>query len=209
MTLEAATYITGLNTAYPEGGADRSTASDHLQLIKAVVKASFPGVSGPVTPAQSALNCLRSLTEDIQPMLRQLSLSISLINTQLATVKSGTDSASSISISAATMRTQVDDLESAVVKASTVDTTHPVRNTTYSATYNAMLVFNYRVQGDQTSTFTFNSSDGIALRNKPVPSLAGDKFYVLTAMVRAGARWWWSDTGAFGGTVTTFMKASV
>jgi hypothetical protein len=208
MTLEVATYIADLNTSYPEGGADRSTSADHLQLIKAVVKASFAGVSGPVLTGHAAFNCLRTLAEDIQPMLTQLSMSISTVSAQLAAVKVYADSETSISVSAATMRAQVDVLESAVVRASTVATTAPTRNTTYTATYNAMLVFNYRIQGDQTSAFTFNSSDGAVLRNKPVPGSAGNKFYILTAMVRAGTRWWWSDSGAFGGTVTTFMKVS-
>lgn len=85
MTLETATYIDGLNADYPEGGlADRSTADDHLRLIKSCVKATFPNISGAVTVTHNELNLLSGLTETLTTVLSKLSLSISALNTQIA-----------------------------------------------------------------------------------------------------------------------------
>jgi hypothetical protein len=42
MGLEAATYITDLNTSNPVSGDDTSQGDDHLRLLKAVLQATFP-----------------------------------------------------------------------------------------------------------------------------------------------------------------------
>jgi len=44
MTVESATYITQLNTAFPQGVDPRSRGDDHLRLIKAVLQNTFPGL---------------------------------------------------------------------------------------------------------------------------------------------------------------------
>lgn len=49
MGLETATYIGDLNEAYPTSGDPRKQGDDHIRLIKAVLKASFPGMSWPYT----------------------------------------------------------------------------------------------------------------------------------------------------------------
>ncbi len=58
MGLEAATYIDDLVTTNPVGTDDRSTADDHLRLIKAVLKNSFTGITGAVSATHTELNKL-------------------------------------------------------------------------------------------------------------------------------------------------------
>ena len=47
MTLEAATYVSGLNASAPGAADPRNQGDDHLRLIKAVLQASFPNSSAP------------------------------------------------------------------------------------------------------------------------------------------------------------------
>lgn len=58
MPLESATYIDGLVTTNPVASDAISTADDHLRLIKATIKATFPNITGPVTLTQAKLNDL-------------------------------------------------------------------------------------------------------------------------------------------------------
>lgn len=58
MALETATYIDGLNASNPAASDAISTADDHLRLIKAAIKATFPNITGPVTKTQAELNGL-------------------------------------------------------------------------------------------------------------------------------------------------------
>lgn len=58
MTIESATYINGLNASYPAASDPKSEGDDHLRLLKSTVKATFPNVTGAVTPTQADLNVL-------------------------------------------------------------------------------------------------------------------------------------------------------
>ena len=69
MGLESATYIDDLVTTNPIGTDDRSTADDHLRLIKAVLKNSFSGINGEVTVSQTKINYLNDVTSDIQAQI--------------------------------------------------------------------------------------------------------------------------------------------
>lgn len=46
MTVESATFLDGLNTALPPGSDDRAEGDNHLRLIKATLKNTFPGFTG-------------------------------------------------------------------------------------------------------------------------------------------------------------------
>jgi hypothetical protein len=61
MPLESATYIDGLVSTNPPGTDLRTSADDHLRLIKAVLKASFPNINAAVTATPDLLNALASL----------------------------------------------------------------------------------------------------------------------------------------------------
>lgn len=58
MTVETATYINQLDATYPTASDPKSEGDDHLRLIKSTVKATFPNVTGVVTPTQADLNVL-------------------------------------------------------------------------------------------------------------------------------------------------------
>lgn len=54
MPVESATYVNDLTTTNPVGATDlRSTADDHLRLIKSVLKATFPGMAGAFARVQA------------------------------------------------------------------------------------------------------------------------------------------------------------
>lgn len=56
MGLEAATYISDLVITNPLGSDAKSTADDHLRLIKSCLKTTFPSVTGAVTKTHTELN---------------------------------------------------------------------------------------------------------------------------------------------------------
>jgi hypothetical protein len=60
MPLETGTYIDSLNVSNPAGTDTLDRADDHLRLIKSTVKATFPNITGAVTPTQADLNKLTS-----------------------------------------------------------------------------------------------------------------------------------------------------
>jgi len=56
MPLEAATYISGLDVANPTATDPASQGDDHIRLLKATIKATFPSITGPVTATHTDLN---------------------------------------------------------------------------------------------------------------------------------------------------------
>ena len=56
MALETATYINGLVATNPVATDGLAQADDHLRLIKATIKATFPNITGPVTVTQADIN---------------------------------------------------------------------------------------------------------------------------------------------------------
>ena len=69
MALESATFIDGLVTTNPTGADAKSTADDHLRLIKSTVKATFPNITGAVTPTHTELNFVDGVTSAIQTQI--------------------------------------------------------------------------------------------------------------------------------------------
>jgi len=62
MGLETGTYIDSLNSSNPVAGDPVNEGDDHLRLIKATVKASFPSVSGAVSATHTELNLIDGVT---------------------------------------------------------------------------------------------------------------------------------------------------
>lgn len=56
MPLETASYINQLDAANPLGSDPIASGDDHIRLIKAAIKATFPNIAGPVTVTQADLN---------------------------------------------------------------------------------------------------------------------------------------------------------
>lgn len=62
MGLETGTYISDLVITNPLGSDAKSTADDHLRLIKSCLKNSFTGVTGAVTVTHTELNWMQGAT---------------------------------------------------------------------------------------------------------------------------------------------------
>lgn len=74
MGLESATTIDNLDENWPLGGDPTNRGDDHLRLIKAVLKSTFPGDAGvgfdiPITATEVELNYIGGLTSPIQDQL--------------------------------------------------------------------------------------------------------------------------------------------
>lgn len=60
MALESASYINGLVSSNPAAGDPVTQADDHMRLIKATLLATFPNITGAVTPTHTELNALQA-----------------------------------------------------------------------------------------------------------------------------------------------------
>lgn len=56
MGLESATFINGLVETNPTSSDNANQGDNHLRLIKAAIKATFPNITGPVTATHTALS---------------------------------------------------------------------------------------------------------------------------------------------------------
>jgi len=56
MALETATYLDSLVVTNPAGGDQLSTADDHVRLLKACLKRTFPNIAGEVSASAGGLN---------------------------------------------------------------------------------------------------------------------------------------------------------
>ena len=69
MTIETATYINQLNSALPGATDPKSEGDDHIRLLKSTVKATFPNVTGAITPTHTELNYVAGVTSALQTQL--------------------------------------------------------------------------------------------------------------------------------------------
>lgn len=69
MAVETATYINGLDSAKPAATDLKAEGDDHLRLIKSTLKATFPNVTGEVTPTHTELGRVAGVTSAIQTQL--------------------------------------------------------------------------------------------------------------------------------------------
>jgi hypothetical protein len=58
MTIESASFVNQLNSAYPAVGDPKSEGDDHLRLLKAVLLATFPNLSSVINATPAELNAL-------------------------------------------------------------------------------------------------------------------------------------------------------
>ncbi len=91
MSLESATYISDLVATNPTSGDAKNQGDDHLRLLKSTVKATFPNVSGAVTPTHTELNFVDGVTSAIQTQIdtKAPSISPSFTTPALGTPSSG------------------------------------------------------------------------------------------------------------------------
>lgn len=70
MGLESASFISDLVATNPVGATDpKSQGDDHLRLIKATVKATFPNITGAMNASQAELNHVVGVSSGIQTQL--------------------------------------------------------------------------------------------------------------------------------------------
>lgn len=69
MGLESATYISDLVDTNPASSDAKSQGDDHIRLLKSTIQATFPNVSGAVTPTHVELNFVDGVTSAIQTQL--------------------------------------------------------------------------------------------------------------------------------------------
>lgn len=69
MPIEVATYLDDLNADYPDLNDDVEDGDDHIRLIKAVLKATFPNIAGVMHPTETQLNYLRYVDTTNLPVL--------------------------------------------------------------------------------------------------------------------------------------------
>ena len=69
MTVESASFINGLNASYPAANDAKSEGDDHIRLLKTTIKATFPNVTGAVSPTHTELNYVDGVTSAIQDQL--------------------------------------------------------------------------------------------------------------------------------------------
>lgn len=69
MAIETATTINQLVAANPPNSDQVAEAAAHLRLLKAVIQATFPNITGPVTVTQEELNYSMGLTSKIVDQL--------------------------------------------------------------------------------------------------------------------------------------------
>ena len=58
MALETGTHINSLNASKPVSTNGLAQAEDHIRLIKATIKATFPNITGAMTATHTVLNGL-------------------------------------------------------------------------------------------------------------------------------------------------------
>ncbi len=69
MGLETATYISDLVATNPALGDPVSAGDDHLRLLKAAIKNSFPNIAGAMTATHSELNFMAGASSNVQDQL--------------------------------------------------------------------------------------------------------------------------------------------
>lgn len=69
MALETGTYISDLNTSNPAAADGMVDGDNHIRLLKSTIKATFPAITGAVTPTHTELNFVDGVTSAIQTQL--------------------------------------------------------------------------------------------------------------------------------------------
>lgn len=118
MGLETATYIDSLVETNPTGSDDRSTADDHLRLLKASLKRTFANINGEVRATPANLNYLTAVAEDVQAKLNTLSASAATTALRVASLSASVaaveSNISTVSSQAATNASRINSLSASV-----------------------------------------------------------------------------------------------
>ena len=69
MALETGTHINSLNASNPVATDGLAQADDHIRLIKATIKATFPNITGAMTATHTVLNGLDARITSLEASL--------------------------------------------------------------------------------------------------------------------------------------------
>lgn len=155
MTVEAATYINQLDAVYPTSADLKSEGDDHIRLLKSTIKATFPNVTGAVTPTHTQLNYMVGVTSAVQTQLNARALKAGETYTGAHDFTGGTLSCSTATLGAAnTQAANTFFVQAAIASVNAVSgfITTPVTITATSAT----------LSSGQDATFT-NAATSIAV----------------------------------------------
>lgn len=72
MSLETASYVANLVVTNPDGGDARSTADDHIRLIKAALRRTFPLLDSALSLSAAQVHYVGDLSASVQLQLNQL-----------------------------------------------------------------------------------------------------------------------------------------
>ena len=102
MAVDTAAYVGDFDTAKPAGSDPLAEVDNNLRKIKEAIKASFPGVTGPVTATHAELNFVDGVTSAIQTQLdaKAPSASPALTGTPTAPTASAATSTTQIATTA-------------------------------------------------------------------------------------------------------------
>lgn len=88
MTIETANFISELNSAYPDGLDKKKEGDNHIRLMKAVIKATFPGLAGRVWRIQEKSSAYTVVATDNMTVIR-CTAAMTLSLTAAATLGNG------------------------------------------------------------------------------------------------------------------------
>lgn len=91
MALETATYVTSLVDTNPDGSDSKTTADDHIRLIKAALKRTFPGADSAISATSAQVNYLMGTSATLQEQINTKYSSANLATTANAIVATNTD----------------------------------------------------------------------------------------------------------------------
>jgi hypothetical protein len=202
--LETTTYIDGLVSTNPTAGDPVSQGDDHVRLIKAAVLATFPNVTGAVTPTHTELNYVDGVTSAIQTQINTHTTNI----TQ-ATLTSGTAVAttSGTSIDFTGIPSWVKKITVSFSGVSTNGTSLPmillgdaggVETTTYTAAATTM---------STAGNASFSTSAGFVLAGGWAASSVLSGACTLSLLDAATNLWVLSCTGTFSDTTANALAA--
>lgn len=83
MTIESVTHISDLNSAYPANTDAMSEGDNHIRNIKTALLATFPNITGAVTPTHTELNFVDGVTSSIQTQLNALDNAVTALQSTL------------------------------------------------------------------------------------------------------------------------------